>query len=164
MALANKLPIDKLNLAGKRVFMRVDFNVPQKDGKITNNQRIVAAVDSIKYALEKGAKSVVVCSHLGRPDGNKNLKFTLAPVAEELKTLLGRDVTFSPDCVGPEVEAACASPAPGSVILLENLRFHIEEEGKGVDVNGVKIKANKEDIAKFRASLRKLADVYVNDA
>lgn len=144
--------------------MRVDFNVPQKDGKITNNQRIVAALDSIKYALEQKAKSVVLCSHLGRPDGNKNMKFTLAPVAEELKTLLGCDVTFLPDCVGSEVEAACADPAPGSVILLENLRFHVEEEGKGVDASGAKVKADPAKVAKFRASLRKLGDVYVNDA
>nr|XP_053644366.1 phosphoglycerate kinase-like [Cherax quadricarinatus] len=160
----NKLSIDKLNLSGKRVLMRVDFNVPQKDGKITNNQRIVAALDSIKYALEQKAKSVVLCSHLGRPDGNKNMKFTLAPVAEELKTLLGCDVTFLPDCVGSEVEAACADPAPGSVILLENLRFHVEEEGKGVDASGAKVKADPAKVAKFRASLRKLGDVYVNDA
>lgn len=144
--------------------MRVDFNVPQKDGKITNNQRIVAALDSIKYALDQKAKSVVLCSHLGRPDGNKNLKFTLSPVADELKTLLGRDVTFLSDCVGSEVEAACADPAPGSVILLENLRFHIEEEGKGVNSSGAKVKAEPAKVAEFRASLRKLGDVYVNDA
>lgn len=144
--------------------MRVDFNVPQKDGKITNNQRIVAALDSIKFALDKKAKSVVLCSHLGRPDGNKNMKFTLAPVADELKKLLDHDVTFLPDCVGPEVEAACVDPAPGSVILLENLRFHIEEEGKGVDASGAKVKADPANVTKFRASLRKLGDVYVNDA
>ena len=104
--------------------------------------------------MDNGAKSVVLCSHLGRPDGQRNMKFTLQPVAEELKKLLDKEIQFLSDCVGEEVEAACASPAPGSVILLENLRFHIEEEGKGVDANGVKIKANKEDIAKFRASLR----------
>ena len=86
---------------------------------------------SIKYALEKNAKSVVLCSHLGRPDGSRIEKFTLKPVAEELKKLLGKDVLFLNDCVGPEIEAACADPAPGTVILLENLRFHIEEEGKG---------------------------------
>ncbi|XP_054290546.1 phosphoglycerate kinase-like [Macrosteles quadrilineatus] len=160
----NKLSIDKLNLAGKRVLMRVDFNVPMKEGKITNNQRIVAALDSIKYALDKGAKSVVLCSHLGRPDGSKILKFTLAPVAEELKSLLKRDVTFLPDCVGPEVEKACADPKPGSLILLENLRFHVEEEGKGVAPSGEKIKAAPEQVKAFRESLRKLGDVYVNDA
>ena len=94
----------------------------KKTGAITNNARIVAAVPSIKYCLDNRAKSVVLCSHLGRPDGNKNPKFTLAPVAEELKKLLGREITFLADCVGAEVEAACANPSQGSVILLENLR------------------------------------------
>ena len=104
---------------------RCDFNVPQdkKTGAITNPARIVAAVPSIQYCLDNGAKSVVLCSHLGRPDGNKNAKFTLAPVAEELKKLLSRDVLFLDDCVGDAVEAACANPTQGSVILLENLRF-----------------------------------------
>ncbi|XP_049839879.1 phosphoglycerate kinase [Schistocerca gregaria] len=160
----NKLSIDKIDLTGKRVLMRVDFNVPLKEGKITNNQRIVAALDTIKYALDNKAKSVVLMSHLGRPDGHKDLKYTLQPVAEELKKLLDRDVQFLNDCVGPEVEAACASPPDGSVILLENLRFYVEEEGKGVDEAGNKIKASPEDVAKFRESLRKLGDVYVNDA
>jgi phosphoglycerate kinase len=160
----NKLSIENVDLSGKRVLMRVDFNVPIKEGKITSNQRIVAALDSIKFALSKGAKSVVLCSHLGRPDGNKNPKYTLAPVAEELKTLLGKDVTFLNDCVGPEVEAACKDPAPGTVILLENLRFYLEEEGKGVDANGAKVKADPAKVKAFRESLQKLADVYVNDA
>lgn len=118
---------------------RVDFNVPMKDGKITNKQRIVAAVDSVKYALEKNAKSVVMMCHLGRPDGKRNLKYTLKPVVPELQALLGKDITFLDDCVGPEVEKVCADPAPGSLILLENLRFHIEEEGKGVGPDGSKV-------------------------
>ncbi|XP_072935169.1 phosphoglycerate kinase [Epargyreus clarus] len=160
----NKLSIDALNLSGKRVLMRVDFNVPLKEGVITNNQRIVAALDSVKYALEKGAKSVVLMSHLGRPDGNANMKYTLKPVAEELKKLLSKDVTFLSDCVGPEVEAACADPPAGSIILLENLRFHVEEEGKGVDASGAKVKADPEKVKAFRASLRKLGDLYINDA
>ncbi|XP_053675570.1 phosphoglycerate kinase [Anopheles nili] len=160
----NKLSIENVDLKGKRVFMRVDFNVPIKEGKITSNQRIVAAIDSIKFALEKGAKSVVLASHLGRPDGNKNVKYTLAPVADELKKLLGRDVTFLNDCVGAEVEAACKDPATGSVILLENVRFYVEEEGKGVDASGNKVKADKDKVKTFRESLAKLGDVYVNDA
>ncbi|KAL7644504.1 UNVERIFIED_CONTAM: hypothetical protein RMT77_005336 [Armadillidium vulgare] len=160
----NKLSIDKLDLNGKRIFIRVDFNVPMKDGVITNNQRIVAALDTIKYALEKKAKSVVLASHLGRPDGNPNAKYTLAPVATELQKLLDKDVQFLSDCVGPEVEAACADPAPGSVILLENLRYHVEEEGKGADASGNKIKADPAKVKEFRASLRKLGDIYVNDA
>ncbi|XP_021926314.1 phosphoglycerate kinase isoform X1 [Zootermopsis nevadensis] len=160
----NKLAVDSLNLAGKRILIRVDFNVPLKEGVITNNQRIVAALDTIKFALEKEAKSVVLVSHLGRPDGQKNLKYTLKPVAAELQKLLDRDVTFLNDCVGPEVEQACADPKEGSVILLENLRFYVEEEGKGVDEKGNKVKASPEAVTKFRASLRKLGDYYVNDA
>ncbi|XP_075218917.1 phosphoglycerate kinase isoform X2 [Lycorma delicatula] len=160
----NKLGIDALNIAGKRVLMRVDFNVPLKEGKITNNQRIVAALDSIKYALDKGAKSVVLMSHLGRPDGNRNEKYTLKPVAEELKKLLNTNIEFLNDCVGPDVENACANPAPGSVILLENLRFHVEEEGKGVDGKGNKVKADPAKVKEFRKSLHKLGDLYVNDA
>ena len=161
-----KLAIDALSLEGKRIFMRCDFNVPQdkSSGAITNNARIVAAVPSIKYALEKKAKSVVLCSHLGRPDGKRNDKYSLKPVAEELQKLLGQDIVFLNDCVGPEVESACADPKPGSVILLENLRFHIEEEGKGVDADGNKVKADKAKIKEFRESLAKLGDVYVNDA
>ncbi|XP_019625356.1 PREDICTED: phosphoglycerate kinase 1-like isoform X1 [Branchiostoma belcheri] len=159
-----KLSIDKVDVKGKRVLMRVDFNVPMKGKEITNTQRIVAAIPSIKYALDQGAKSVILMSHLGRPDGRRQDKFSLAPVADELKKLLGRDVTFLTDCVGGEVEAACADPAPGSVFLLENLRFHIEEEGKGVDEGGNKVKAKPDDVTAFRASLTNLGDVYVNDA
>ncbi|XP_077984981.1 phosphoglycerate kinase-like isoform X2 [Glandiceps talaboti] len=160
----NKLSIDAVDCKDKRVIMRVDFNVPIKDGKITNTQRIVAALPTIKHCIDSGAKSVVLMSHLGRPDGRKQDKFSLAPVAEELKKLLNRDITFLPDCVGAEVEAACASPAAGSVILLENLRFHVEEEGKGKDEAGQKVTASKESVAAFRESLSKLGDVYVNDA
>uniref|UniRef100_A0A034WAC5 Phosphoglycerate kinase n=3 Tax=Endopterygota TaxID=33392 RepID=A0A034WAC5_BACDO len=160
----NKLSIESLDLNGKRVLMRVDFNVPIKDGKITSNQRIVAALDSVKFALDAKAKSVVLMSHLGRPDGQKNQKYTLAPVADELKKLLGKDVKFLPDCVGPEVENECKDPAPGTIILLENLRFYIEEEGKGLDASGAKAKADPAKVKEFRQSLAKLGDVYVNDA
>ncbi len=150
----NKLSISDLDLKNQRVLMRVDFNVPLKDGAISNNARIVAALPSIKYVLDQGG-SVVLMSHLGRPDGERKMEFTLAPVAKELEKLLERPVTFLSDCVGPEIEAACANLAPGSVVLLENLRFHKEEEGKG---------AEKASIAAFRASLTKLGDVYINDA
>lgn len=160
----NKLGIDALDLKGKRILMRVDFNVPLKDGVITNDQRIVAALDSIKYALEKGAQSVVLMSHLGRPDGLRNMKYTLKPVADRLNVLLNKNVIFLDDCMGEVVEAACASPASGSVILLENLRFHVEEEGKGVDASGNKVKADAAQVKSFRDSLRKLGDVYINDA
>lgn len=135
-----------------------------KGEKITNNQRIVAALPSINYALEHNAKSVVLMSHLGRPDGHVNMKYTLKPVADELSKLLNKPVQFLNDCVGAEVEAACANPEQGSVILLENLRFHVEEEGKGVDAEGKKIKASKEAVEAFQQSLTKLGDVYINDA
>ncbi|HEU4579394.1 MAG TPA: phosphoglycerate kinase [Polyangiaceae bacterium] len=150
----NKLSIADLNLSGKRALIRVDFNVPMKDGKVTNTQRIDAALPTIKYALEHGA-SVVLMSHLGRPDGKKNLEYTLEPVAKVLQERLGKPVRFLPDCVGPEIERACSDLKPGDVVLLENLRFYLEEEGKG---------ASKEQVAAFRASLTKLGDVYINDA
>lgn len=164
MALSNKLSIENIDLTDKRVLMRVDFNVPIKEGKITSNQRIVAALGTVKYALDKGAKSIVLMSHLGRPNGHKNLKFTMEPVAHELKHLLNHEVKFLHDCVGNEVEEACSDPAPGTLILLENLRFYIEEEGKGTDDSGNKIKADSSKVKAFRESLRKLGDVYVNDA
>jgi phosphoglycerate kinase len=159
--------IRDLNLAGKRVLMRVDFNVPQDKttGAITNNQRIAAALPTIRYALEKGA-AVVLMSHLGRPDGQKIAKFSLKPVAIELEKLVGRPVTFLDDCVGPAVEAACSASAlqPGAVVLLENLRFHIEEETKVKMEDGSKKVADKAAVAAFCASLTKLGDVFVNDA
>lgn len=165
MSLSKKLTLDKLDVKGKRVIMRVDFNVPMKNNQITNNQRIKAAIPSIKYCLDHGARSVVLMSHLGRPDGVPMPdKYSLEPVAAELKSLLGKDVLFLKDCVGSEVEKACANPAAGSVILLENLRFHVEEEGKGQSPSGEKIKAEPDKIEAFRASLSKLGDVYVNDA
>ncbi|KAL4398756.1 phosphoglycerate kinase [Malassezia pachydermatis] len=164
MSLSTKLAISDVDLTDKRVLMRVDFNVPLDGDKITNNQRIVAALPTIKYALEHKAKAVVLMSHLGRPDGQKQDKFSLKPVATELGKLLNKDVQFLPDCVGPEVEKAVNAASNGAVVLLENVRFHIEEEGKGKDANGEKIKADKDAVAKFRAELTKLGDVYVNDA
>ena len=160
-----KKTIKDLNLAGKRVFIRVDFNVPQdkQTGEITNAQRITAALPTIQYALDQGA-SVVLASHLGRPNGQKIPKFTLKPVAAKLQELLGRPVKFLDDCIGSEVESTCASLTPGEVILLENVRFHIEEEGKAKDSDGNSVKADPAKVAAFRASLTKLGDVYVNDA
>jgi len=163
----NKLQLKDVDVSGKRVLIRVDFNVPQdkKDPSIiTNTARIDGAMPTINYCLEKGAKSVVLMSHLGRPDGMPNAKYSMAPVAKALETICGKPVTFLSDCVGTEVEAACADPAPGSVILLENVRCHLEEEGKGVDADGNKVKADKDKVAAFRASLAKLGDIYVNDA
>jgi phosphoglycerate kinase len=159
--------IRDIDVAGKRVLMRVDFNIPQDKvtGAITNPQRILAALPTIKYALERGA-SVVLMSHLGRPDGKVIAKYSLKPVAEKLQELLGRPVRFLTDCVGPAVEAACAAGAlkAGEVVLLENLRFHIEEEGKIKNEDGTSVKADPKAVEAFRASLSKLGDVYVNDA
>jgi len=160
-----KLSVRDLDLAGKRVFVRVDFNVPQdkKTGEITNTARITAALPTIQYILEKGG-SVVLASHLGRPDGQRVEKLTLKPVAEKLEELLGKPVKFLSDCVGPEVEAAAAALKPGEVILLENLRFHIEEEGKVKREDGMREISDPAKVAAFRASLSKLGDIYVNDA
>nr|CAG8612187.1 5250_t:CDS:10 [Entrophospora candida] len=150
-SLSNKLSIQDIDVKDKRVLMRVDFNVPFQDGKITNNQRISAALPTIKHALDNKAKAVILMSHLGRPDGKSNPKYSLKPVAVELSKLLNKDVLFLDDCVG-------------KVILLENLRFHIEEEGSAKDDQGNKIKPSKEEVTKFRESLSKLGDIYVNDA
>merc|ERR1711904_763510 len=163
----NKLKVGDVDVAGKRVFIRVDFNVPQDKSDpsiITNTQRIDAALPTIKDVLAKGAKSVVLASHLGRPDGRVQEKFSMAPVAKVLEEKLGKPVTLLNGASGAEVEAACADPAPGSVILLENLRFNVEEEGKGKDADGNKVTADPSKVEQFRASIRKLADVYVNDA
>jgi phosphoglycerate kinase len=145
------LSIRDLDLKGKRVFIRVDFNVPlQKNEKgdmeITSDKRIKASLPTIRYALEQGA-GVILASHLGRPKGKPNPEMSLKPAAARLAELLGKPVKMAPDCVGPEVEAL--KPAPGEVLLLENLRFHPEEE--------------KNDPA-FARKLAALCDVYVNDA
>ncbi len=141
--------IRDVNLKGKRAFVRVDFNVPvDPDGKITDDTRIQGALPTIRHLVEQGAK-VVLASHLGRPKATKNLEFTLKPVAEALAKLLGQPVQFLPDCIGAEVEAAVAAMAPGSVVLLENVRFYAGEEKNDPD---------------FAKALAKLADVFVNDA
>ncbi|KAI0028350.1 phosphoglycerate kinase [Vararia minispora EC-137] len=164
MSLSNKLSIVDVDLRDKRVLIRVDFNVPMQEGKITNPARIVAAIPTIKYALENGAAIVILMSHLGRPDGKPNPKYSLEPVSHELSKHLGRIVTFVKECVGSEAESAVFSAAKGTVLLLENLRFHIEEEGSAKDKDGKKIKADPTKIAEFREQLTRLGDVYVNDA
>lgn len=160
-----KKSITDVSLSGKRVVMRVDFNVPQDKatGAITNPARITAALPTIKYILDQGA-SLVLMSHLGRPDGKKVEKYSLKPVAAKLEELLGKPVKFLPDCVGQDVESACAALQPGEVVLLENLRFHIEEEGKAKNEDGTSTKADPAKVAEFRASLTKLGDIYANDA
>jgi len=144
-----KLSIRDLELAGKRVFMRVDFNVPIKGGQIKDDTRIQASLPSIAYALDHGA-TVILASHLGRPKGTVNPDYTLKRVAARLSELLGRPVEFADDCVGPSAQAAVDRAAQGGkVVLLENLRFHPEEE--------------KNDPA-FAAQLAAPANAYVNDA
>ncbi len=143
-----KLSISDLDLRGKRVFMRVDFNVPIEGGRITDDTRIEASLPSIRYVLEKGGR-LILASHLGRPKGKPEPKYSLKPVAARLSELLGKQVAFAPDCVGPEVEKMVSSLRDGDALLLENLRFHAEEE--------------KNEPA-FARQLAALCDVYVNDA
>jgi phosphoglycerate kinase len=130
--------------------------------KVTNNQRIVGALPTIKYAIDHGAKAIVLMSHLGRPDGKKNPKYSLQPVVPELEKLLGRKVIFTNDCVGKEVEETVNKASGGQVILLENLRFHPEEEGSYKDEEGKKVKADKEKVAEFRKGLTALGDIYIS--
>ncbi|KAF2706735.1 phosphoglycerate kinase [Pleomassaria siparia CBS 279.74] len=164
MSLSNKLSISDVDVKGKRVLIRVDFNVPLDGEKITNNQRIVGALPTIKYAIEHGAKAVILMSHLGRPDGKPNPKYSLKPVAAELEKLLDKKVIFTEDSVGKEVEDTVNKASDGQVILLENLRFHAEEEGSFKDAEGKKVKADKAKVNEFRQGLTALGDIYINDA
>ena len=141
--------ITSLDLSGKRVFIRVDFNVPLKDGVVRDDTRVVEALPTILLAKERGARRIVLASHLGKAKGVPDPKYSLAPVARTLEHRLGAPVAFAPDCVGPEAEKAEGALPPGGVLLLENVRFHKGEE------------ANDPAFAKQLAAL---ADVYVNDA
>lgn len=137
----------------------------ETNSKITNNQRIAGAVPTIKYAIDNGAKAVVLMSHLGRPDGKPNSKYSLKPVVAELEKLLGgKKVTFTDDCVGEAAEKTVNETTDGGVVLLENLRFHAEEEGSSKDAEGNKVKADKAAVEKFRKGLTALGDVFINDA
>jgi phosphoglycerate kinase len=144
----NKKTIRDVDFKDKKVLVRVDFNVPMKDGAVSDDTRIRAAIPTIQYLLDKGA-AVILCSHLGRPKGGPDLAFTLRPVAAYLGKLMGKDVKFAEDCVGTAVEKAAKELKFGEILVLENTRFHPEEE------------KNDLELAKQMASL---ADVYVNDA
>ena len=143
-----KLSIKDLDLKGKRVFVRVDFNVPVKDGVVDDDTRIRGALPTIQYATERGAR-IILASHLGRPKGERVDKYSLRPVAQHLSGLLGKEVAFAPDCIGEEAKAKVDELQDGNVLLLENLRFHPEEE--------------KNDDG-FARELAGLCDLYVNDA
>jgi len=143
-----KKTVADIDLSGKRVLMRVDFNVPIEKGKVTDDTRIVEALPTIKYVMEKGGKLILI-SHLGRPKGKRIPEMSLAPAAARLGELLGRDVSFIDDCIGPKVQQAVDTLKDGEVIVLENLRFHKDEE------------ANDDA---FAQQLAVLADLYVNDA
>lgn len=145
----NKKNVEDIDVAGKKVIVRCDFNVPQDEtGKITDDKRIVAALPTIKYLLGQNA-AVILCSHLGRPKGEFKMKYSLAPVAERLTELLGQEVKLAKDVIGEDAKAMAAALQPGQAMLLENVRFHKEEE--------------KNDPA-FAKELASMAEVYVNDA
>jgi phosphoglycerate kinase len=144
----NKKTVRDVDLKNKRVLMRVDFNVPMAEGKVSDDKRIRASLPTIQYVLEQGA-SLILMSHLGRPKGGPDPEFSLKAAAEALAALLGRPVAMAPDCVGPEVEKLARGLKPGNVLMLENVRFHKDEE--------------KNDPA-FAKQLAALGEVYVNDA
>lgn len=143
-----KKTVQHLDCAGKRVFVRVDFNVPTTNGEVTDDTRIVAAIPTIRYLLQKGAR-VVLASHLGRPKGGHESKYSMKPVKTRLERLLRMDVAWVNDCVGEAAEAASHALKDGHVLLVENLRFHVEEE---------------KNVPAFAEALAKLGDCYVNDA
>lgn len=166
----NKKTIRDIDCAGKRVLMRVDFNVPLNGSEVSDDTRIRSALPSINYLLEQGA-SLVLMSHLGRPKGTAKPEFSLKPAADHLAKLLGRDVAFAPDCVGETVSQMAQALKAGDIMVLENLRFHPEEEGKVKAPEG----ASDADVAAlqqemkarqdaFAAELATLGDIYVDDA
>ncbi len=143
-----KKTVADIDVKGKRVIMRVDFNVPLEGSKITDDRRIAQALPTIKSVIDRGGR-LVLMSHLGRPKGGPEAKYSLKPCADHLSSLLGKPVTFTTDCIGPDVEKTVAAMNDGDVVLLENLRFHKEEE---------------KNEPNFAAQLAKLGDIYVNDA
>ena len=144
----NKKTIKDIDLKGKKVLVRVDFNVPLKDGKVSDDTRIVAALPTIKYILDQGGIPIL-CSHLGRPKGGPNPEFSMKPVADYLQGLVKNKVIFSPECIGPVASKAAADLKPGEILVLENTRFYPGEE------------KNDPEMSKQLASL---ADIFVDDA
>ncbi len=144
--------LEQMDLAGKRLLIRVDYNVPLNNDVITDDNRITASLPTLKHALKHGA-SVIICAHLGKPKGKVVPKLSLRPVAKHLAKLLGLEVALAPDCIGPEVEAMAKTLKPGQVMMLENLRFNALEIGK-----------NAQERGDFGERLAAMADVYVNDA
>jgi phosphoglycerate kinase len=161
-----KLTIDKIGpkLANQKVLVRVDFNVPIKNGKITDDTRIRESLNTIKYAIDHGAKSVTLMSHLGRPNGTKNMKYTLEPIVPALSNLINKKVEFVNDCIGDQVRSRLNQGEKGQIFLLENLRFYAAEEGAIEKEDGTKEKEKKDVIENFRKELTSLGDIYVNDA
>ena len=138
-----------LDLKGKKVLIRVDFNVPLKEGVVTDTTRIESALPTIEYILQQEGSSLIVMTHLGRPKGKKDPAYSLSPVAAEFERLLGKKVIMAPDCIGPEVEQLAADLSPGEVLLLENVRYYNEETANDPE---------------FSRKLASLGDVYINDA
>ena len=144
----NKKTIRDVDVKGKKVLVRVDYNVPIKEGKVTDDTRFQASLPTLNYLLDHGA-TLILCSHLGRPKGGPDPKYSMKPVADHLSGVLNKPVAFAEDCIGPKAEEAVKALKPGGILVLENTRFHPEEE------------KNNPEMARQLASL---ADVYVNDA
>ena len=144
----NKKTVEDIEVRGKRVLVRCDFNVPMKDGVITNDNRIVGALPTIKYLVDNGAK-VILCSHMGRPKGEFKSEYSLAPVAKRLSELLGKEVAMAEDVIGPDAKAKAAALGDGDVLMIENVRFHKEET---------------DNDPAFAKELASMADIFVNDA
>lgn len=161
---SKKLTIDQMKLQNRRVLIRVDLDVPIEEGAITDTKPIEEVIPTIKYALEKQVKSIVLISHLGSPGGNVNEALTLQPVSIALQNLLGVNVVFLNDCVGFQVERECSNPEDGSVYLLENLRYHPEEEGVLYNEEGEPFPMDSDKIRKFKKKLGVLGDIFINDA
>jgi len=153
-----------VNLQGKRVIVRTYYNVPTRQGTITDARLVMETIPTLKYILSQKPQSVVILSHRGRPRGCYVSQLSLQPIVGLLEHALARPVTFLGDCVGPETEGLCASPSPGQIFLCENVRFHLSELGEGLNQDGDRIEATPKQIELFAKALSSLGDVFVNDA